>query len=756
MSKLHDLHELGQSTWLNYMRRSFVRSGEMRSLVADGIQGITASAATFQRAILASSDYDEAIRQAVKAGLPARGIQEALQADDVQHAADRLRPTYEATDATDGFVSFELDPAALRDPHAAVARARHFLAAIDRDNVMVEVPATPGGLQAITILTSDGVSINATHIFSAAQYERVADAYLTGLASYVETHSVWRKMPTAVASISLSAIDNAVDAYLRAHGRPEWQGKAALAQARLLYHRFHQIFASRADPRWGRLTRHDARPLRPKWTRLLPRSFAYADTFYLDALIAPDTVLTFSRPTLLAFLDHGLTVQTLTDDPAESQAFLQRLAALGLDLDALADDLQDTYMAASERQFQRINDAVKQKRDDLESDWRRLERRLGRAEATVDNALEDLCDDRILFRIWSGDHTVWSPRPAGITDRLGWLHVADLMQDQAPAVRAFAEEVVRDGLECGLVIGMDGAGLLPALFHQTFGRPSRPDYAPHPFLDLTMLDRADPQAIQDVMARLDVRRTLFLVASKAGDMGATLSTFETIWNWAVETLGAEGAGKQFVAVTNPGSPLAATANRLGFRRLFLDDPRIAERYAALSFFGLVPAALVGVDLDRLLAQATAMATNAETCRHPLIRDNLAAQLGATLGTLAREGRDRMTLIIPPALQPFARWIEHLVAAGTGGRIRPAVGEPPLAPGDAGADRLFVQLRLADEASQDATVAALVAAGQPAVILRLRDRYDLGGQFFLWQMATAVAGHLLEVNPFGGGAQPAAS
>lgn len=274
MANLQELHQLGQSTWLNYLRGSFIRSGELAEHIRLGIQGVTANAQVYERAIAGSTDYDNAIRQAVADGLTARRIYERLMADDIQRAADVLHPVFEASGRRDGFVSYELDPSAFTDPTHAVAGARHFGHLVDRYNVMVEVPATPVGIETIRALVADGASINVTHLFSVTAYEQAAAAYLSGLTEYVASHSVWRTTPTAVASFSLAPLDAAVDARLEALGRNDLAGQTAIALAKLLYERFRQLFNT---PEWAKLAAKGAQPLRPKWTRLTPRDFQHGD-----------------------------------------------------------------------------------------------------------------------------------------------------------------------------------------------------------------------------------------------------------------------------------------------------------------------------------------------------------------------------------------------------------------------------------------------------------------------------------------------
>jgi len=747
MAGLHELHQLGQSTWLNYLRHSFIRSGELGERVKNGIQGLTANARVYERAIAGSGDYDAAIRRAVIDGQPARLIHEALMVDDIQRAADVLHPVFEESNRRDGFVSYELDPALLSDAATAVAGVRHFAHLVDRFNVMAEVPATVSGVAAIRALVADGVSVNATHLFSIGDYENVAAAYIDGLREYVDSHSVWRTMPTAVASFSLAPIDAAVDAWLSEAGRPDLRGKTAVALAKALYARFRELFDS---PEWARLATKGARPLRPKWTRVTPANFQYDSNFYVNQLIGPDTIVTLPLMTLDAFLRAGQPAETLTDGLDAAKSHLAELRALGLDLDALTARLQRDHLLASEKRFHSLVQTIIHKRDDLDSDYRPVTAELGTAKPAVEEGLQALCRHRIICRIWAYDYTVWKPKPTEITNRLGWLHIMDALADKVDRLNGLTEQLVAEGYTHALLLGMGGSSLAPELFQKAMGRPSRPANLPFPFLDLVVVDTTDADAVRAAEAAVDLTKTIVIVSTKSGGTVETLSAFKYFYNRLLEQVSPEQVGRHFIGITDGGSKITELGARYGFRDLFLNDPNIGGRYSALSYFGLLPAALVGVDVAELLERAAVAAANATVCHCEAIGNNQAAFLGAALGRLGLAGRDKVTFLTSPALASFGDWVEQLIAESLGKEgkgILPVVGEPPAPVETYGADRLFVHLKLAKDHTHDRFVAELAAAGHPVITLQLKDLYDIGGQFVLWEMATAIAGHFLGINPF---------
>ena len=739
MTKLHQLHAAGQSTWLNYMRRAFIRSGGLRERMADGIQGITANAAAFEKALTACSDYDDAVRREMAAGTPIRQIHEILMVDDVQRTADFLHPIYEESKGLDGFASLELDPSVSYDPVKTVAETRHLTRRLDRGNVMVEVPATTTGIEAIKLLIGDGVCINATHIFSADVYEKVAQAYIEGLEYYFKTHSVWRIAPTAVASFSVSSLDQAVDPLLDAMGHAELKGKTGIAMAKVLYGRFQNIFTG---PRWEKLASHGARVLRPKWTRTSTHNFVLPDTYYVDALIGPDTVMTFSLATLNAFLDHGTASHSLVHHLDQAFAHLHKLSEIGIDGKAVTEKLQADYLADSDRRFQFVIQSVINKRDAIEVNWQPIELRLGTLQSGANQSLQRICKNRIMYRIWAHDHTVWQEDAANIRDRLGWLHVIGTMQDNVNQIQTFVEHALSDGFTHAVLVGEGEGDQAASFFHRALGKPSKPAYLPHTHLELIKLD-AEAIPNQTDIYLTKPKSTLFVIATKSGLHDETITTFNHLYEWVSAAVGTEAAGNQFVAVTDPGSPLIELAAKHNFRKLFLNDPGVNGRFAALSYFGLVPAALVGTDIDLLLTRASALACNSETCYQDDLQGNQAAKLGAVLGELTQKGKKQLVIIASPALAGFDHWVGQLVTESIGLSVQL---------GQAKSDKisntqLFAQLRLAGDTRDDELVRALSDAGHPVIVLHWRDLYDAGGQFFLWQMATAVSAHLLRVNPF---------
>ncbi|MGB2984061.1 MAG: glucose-6-phosphate isomerase [Candidatus Bipolaricaulia bacterium] len=367
--------------------------------------------------------------------------------------------------------------------------------------------------------------------------------------------------------------------------------------------------------------------------------------------------------------------------------------------------------------------------------------RLTNAPRTLPDILSRMKREFILSRIWAHDHTVWQDDPTEITDRLGWLHLPETMPKHLGEIEQFVSRVRADDFRHVLLLGMGGSILAPETFSLTFGHANG-------YPDLTILDSTHPDAVLQIEQELDLKQTLFIVATKSGTTTETLSLFRYFHQRAEVICGRAEAGRRFVAITDPGSPLLGLASRHEFREVFENDPTLGGRYSAVSLFGLVPAALLGVDIRGLLRHAQEVS---RTCTDETnLEATPAAQLGALLGGSAREGRDKATLVLSDEIASFGNWLEQLIAESTGKcgvGILPIVDEPVGPPDVYGADRVFLHLRLDGDTSQDAVVEALASAGPPVARVDLPDRLALGGQFFLWELATAIAGHILKINPF---------
>ena len=361
MTKLHELAELGQAIWLDYISRSLITSGELQKLVDQGLRGVTSNPSIFEKAIAGSADYDEDLNRLVSDGRSVAEIYEDLAMADIRSAADILRPVYEKSGGADGFVSLEVNPSLAHDTEATIEEARRLFASLERPNVMIKVPATPAGLSAIATLIGEGVNVNVTLIFSLEQYEAVATSYIAGLEKLALAGGEVGRV-ASVASFFISRVDTAVDTALEEIGNIEIQGKIAIDNAKIAYGRFREIFNSE---RWQKLATENARVQRPLWASTSSKNPAYPDTLYVDNLIGPDTVNTLPPATLDDFLDHGTVATTLETDVDGAHMRMAELAELGIDLDGITNKVLDEGVAAFAKSFEGLIASIAEKRQDL-------------------------------------------------------------------------------------------------------------------------------------------------------------------------------------------------------------------------------------------------------------------------------------------------------------------------------------------------------------------------------------------------------
>jgi transaldolase/glucose-6-phosphate isomerase len=753
MNPLVELQMLGQSIWYDNIRRALIDNGDIAGKIAnDDLRGITSNPTIFEKAIAGSTDYDEAIKSLVAQGKSVNDIYEALAIEDIQRTADLFLPVYERTAKLDGYVSLEVSPLLAHDTEGTIAEAKRLWATLGRPNVMIKIPATPAGLPAIRAVIAAGINVNVTMIFALENYAQVAEAYIQGL----EDRAAAGLPVTGVASVAsvfVSRVDSSVDSQLefrlrRAEDEGEKQvlagmlGQVAVANAKLIYQQFKEIFGGE---RFAALKAQRARVQRPLWASTGTKNPQYSDVLYIETLIGPETVNTVPPATYTAFRDHGKVAPTLETDLEEARATVAKLAEIGIDLAQVTQQLQDDGVKSFADSFEGLMASVTSKRAALMSGVNeRLTLSLGEAANAVAEAVKRCEKEQWVRKVWRKDATLWKSDETHqkiIKNALGWVTVPDLLVDNADELSAFAERVRADGFTHVMLLGMGGSSLCPEVFRRTFGQPAG---CP----ELHVLDSTDPATVAAFEVALDLPKTLFVVASKSGSTIEPLMFYKYFFNRLRELKG-EQAGENFIAITDPGTLMENMAQGDGFRRIFLNPADIGGRYSALSYFGMVPAALQGFDFKTLLERAERAMY---ACAAPVpAQDNPAVRLGAALGVLAGAGRDKLTLTTDPQIASLGLWIEQLVAESTGKEgkgIVPIAGEPLAGPELYGNDRVFLHIGVgAVDAETESQLQALEAAGHPVIRRLLADTLDLGEEFYVWEMATAIAGALLGINPF---------
>ncbi len=520
----------------------------------------------------------------------------------------------------------------------------------------------------------------------------------------------------------------------------------AVANAKKAYQLYKEIFGTN---RWKELENKDAKKQRLLWASTSTKNPSYPDTLYLDNLIGSNTINTVPPATLKAYLDHGIIETTLEKEVDTANSQLEKLSKLNISLDKITAKLLDEGIEAFSASFNQMMKAIEDKNKKIKTDTKTEDTShkdrnynfsftLGKYLKDYENRLEALTNEKIIERIWKKDFTVWSSKPEEISNRLGWLKSPGVSLAAIDEINEFVSSVRKDGIKHVLLLGMGGSSLAPEVFSKVFG-------AKEGYPDLKVLDSTEPGAILEYSKILKPSETLYIVSTKSGGTVETFSFMKVFYNQTVSSLGKDKAGQHFTAITDPGSGLQTVAEELKFRKIFLNDPDIGGRYSALSFFGIVPAALIGVDIKELLKRAAIMQCSCETVESGITSDNSAARIGVIMGELTKSGKDKITFILPDKLSSFGSWVEQLIAESTGklGKgILPVDGESLLNPEYYSNDRLFVHINLTKDEKSVSNNEYL-----PSVDITLNDIYDLGAEFFRWEMATAISGWVLGIQPF---------
>jgi transaldolase/glucose-6-phosphate isomerase len=730
-NRLIELAKFGQSVWLDNIRRDLLTTGALARMVdQDGLGGVTSNPAIFEKAIVGSNDYSDLLGELQKnKDFDAKAIYEHIAIRDIQDAADVLRVVYDRTKRRDGYVSLEVSPFLANETKATIEEARRLWKTVNRPNLMIKIPGTAAGIPAIETAISEGINVNVTLLFSQDVYEQVALAYIRGLEKCADPSHV-----ASVASFFVSRIDTAVEGYIK--GDPDLaslSGKVAIANAKLAYQRYLRIFSG---ANWEALEAKGAMTQRVLWASTSTKSAKMRDVIYVEELIGPDTVNTIPPATLDAFRDHGDARASLESGIEEAKQVMAQLEAGGVSMEKIAADLVTQGVKLFAEPFDKLLNTVDPKCKLPLSPVNQMTYTLAYEEAeAVHAAMENWTIGGKTRRLWARDASLWTG-----TDEdkwLGWLSIADVQLEQRQQFEEIAKDIKSGGFTDAVLLGMGGSSLCVEVLKLSFGdQPGFPK--------MHVLDSTDPDQIRAIQSQIDVKKTLFIVSSKSG------STLEPniFKQYFFEQSGKDGS--HFFAVTDPGSKMQQVAQGDHFRGIYYGLPSIGGRYSALSDFGMVPGAVMGIDTTKFLEGAAAMALACSPCS--ATEKNPGVLLGILLGALGKAGRDKVTIVASPGIHDLGAWLEQILAESTGkdgkGLVpvdREALGGPEVY----GKDRVFVYARLESgaDSAQDRAVDALAASGQPVIRIALNSAYDLGQEFFRWEIATAVAGSILGINAF---------
>lgn len=740
MSNAVKLNLLGQSIWYDNVKRSLIEDGTMKGMIERReIYGMTSNPSIFHEAITKTKDYDADLQTMSWAGLNPRDMFYRLAIQDIKNVADLFRPYYDAFKGADGFVSLEVNPNLAHDTQGTIDEAKWLWAEVNRPNLMVKIPATKAGLLAISESIAAGLNVNVTLIFSRKRYVEVMTAYLDGLEKRLAEGKEISNI-ASVASFFVSRLETNADNRLQriidaggenAEKAKALKGKMAVNNTRLAYQDYEKFFASE---RFRKLADSGAQKQRPLWASTSTKDPDYSEIMYVEELVAENTVNTVPPQTLVAYLDHGDPAITIYDDLDRAEEDFEQLAGLGISIDEITQELEDEGVRKFADSFNALIEAIAVHQKKFLAGLDQL------ADA-VASEVQTFKTGDVISRMHRNDPTIWTETTEGkeeIQKRLSWLVLPSESRALIPSLSKFAEECKADGFEKVLLMGMGGSSLAPETISLILGEDVEG-------LSLRILDSTIPEQVRAAEAWIDYKKTLFIVASKSGTTTEPLSLFQYFWAKSEQALG-DQRPLHFIAITDPGSSLAEMGATLGFRAVFTANPNVGGRYSALTHFGLVPAALIGINLEKFLEPAQEAEIKCSQSRE--IELNPGALLGIILGIAETKAKDKFTILADESLTPLVAWLEQLVAESSGKKGRgivPIADEPIIEVRSYSSDRIFVYLRKSGDL--DSFVDNLRDAGQLVIVLDTPEANGLAEHFYRWEFAIAVACSIIGVNAF---------
>lgn len=750
---LTELRDKGQSPWLDSLSRDMLKNGSLKKWIKQGLGGMTSNPSIFEKAINGSKSYDAQIKPLLKTKKQIFDIYDALTISDIQKACDAFLPLFKKTNGEHGFVSLEVSPVLAYREEETVIEARRLWKLVKRPNLMVKIPSTPEGIKAIRRCIAEGISINITLMFSRKHYQETAQAYIQGLQEFAKKSKDLSRIHS-VASVFVSRIDTLVDKKLdelvTSQGKKEalsLKAGAALANCSLIYQDFQSAFNSESFKKLQ--NQNKANIQKVLWASTSTKNPSYPELMYVEPLIAPHTVNTMPEKTLESFYGKGsVDKKSILEDASAAQETIKKLLSLGVDLEKIGDELQKEGARLFSQSFDDLMASLEKKRAIVSHKPKSAVKVKFQIHKNFSDGfssrLRNFQDDQFVEKFWKSEPLLWSSEEGHqkvIKNRLGWLKSADWMLGKLHEIDFIEKELSRDGIKDIVLLGMGGSSLAPEVMNAILPKVSSKR-------KFHILDTTDPGTIAGVQKKINFKTSLFIVASKSGGTIETLSQFNYFWE-QVSKKNSQNPGAHFIAITDPGSSLQKLAEAKKFRHIFLNPQDIGGRYSAVSFFGLVPACFVGIDIRKLIQKTRECIA---LSREKDLKKNIPFYLGFILGDLASQNRDKLTFWSTASLQPFEPWLEQLIAESTGKEgkgIVPVIQEKPGNPDVYGADRVFVLFKLQGEKALELEnrKKELLKKGFPVIEVEWTDRWSLGYDFLAWELAVASASAWLKINPF---------
>ncbi len=726
------LFECGQSIWLDNIRRGLIKNGQLEKDISHGlIRGITSNPSIFRKAISDSRDYENALIPMAMANVSAEDIFLQLTVEDIRKATDLFRDLYIKSQGNDGFVSLEVSPLYAHDAEKTIEQAKQLWKSVNRPNLMIKVPVTEESFPAITELTSAGINLNLTLIFSPERYKDAANAYIDGLRKRLEKGESIDKI-RSVASVFVSRVDKKIDKKLSETGvsAQSLLGKAAIRNAQRIYNISLDIFS---DEQFGEIKSHGGKAQRVLWASTSTKNPLYKQTYYVENLIGADTVNTVPPVTLSALQKSCNVQRTLPVPEDEIEEFFTAIEQSGININEVYAQLEDEGIEAFINDYNATLDSIRSRCETIRENLKDLQ-------GSIEETFDRFDRESLMRRIYTKDPTVWTFDTSAypeIRSRLGWLDTYKNTEASISEYLTLRNELKKGGITKILLLGMGGSSLASEVIANVFKEETD--------IKLQIVDSTDPIQIAEARKEHNPKETLFIISSKSGNTPEVKALLDYFMAQAKESLG-DVASDHFIAITDPGTSLEKKARDLGFRKIFFSDISTGGRYSALTPFGILPAILMGLDPQKISPKVYGMMQNCSPSL-PVYR-NEGAALGTFIGISAVSGRDKLTILTDDEFSSFGSWLEHLIAESTGKEgkgIIPVNREPDLIGKTYADDRVFVYINLND--SQSEKIRKIKDKGLPVFEISVDETYDLFAEFYRWEIAIAVACAIMNINAF---------
>ncbi|MCX7641582.1 MAG: bifunctional transaldolase/phosoglucose isomerase [Elusimicrobiales bacterium] len=732
--------EIGQSIWLDSISRDMILNKTLANMIEKyDIVGLTSNPTIFENAILNSNSYDDSIQIAAKRFTKTQDIAYSLMIEDIQRTCDLLKNVYEKTNATDGFVSIEIPPT-IDDINSIIECSIKIWEMINRENLMIKIPATKNGIIAGEELLKKGINVNMTLIFSPQIYSKVADAYLSAIKWRIENNISGNIF--SVASFFVSRIDtevtnifsniiNSITDIEKINEINMLKGKAAVTVSLIVYEIYLKKFYSDDFKKYKEL---GIKPQKLLWASTSTKEPLMKDSYYLDELCLPYTINTAPQQTIYAFFEHG----SINDEKIEtriSQAhnIYEKIESFGVNWEKVYEKLLMEGIKKFISSYNNILKAIENKIKNISS--QKITMQI--YNAPIKDLITKIEKENFIKRLFLKDVTLWKKDIQDIKtikNSLGWLEIPNKIKEKLIEIESFRDEIIKEGFRDVVLLGMGGSSLASEVIVNVFGQNKK--------IKFYVLDSTNPDWINRIIKNIKLEKTIFIVSSKSGTTLETISHLKYIFNLLKNKV--KKPGKSFVAITDKNTPLEQIATKYKFRKIFINPSDIGGRFSVFSYFGLVPASFTQANLSKLI-------TNAQNAMSELNKDNSPGiVLGAFLGLSYLNGKDKLTLIVPKKLQRFGLWVEQLIAESTGKEgkgILPIIDYEIYEPSSYSNDRCFVVITLKNFPENEEKINQIIKSGHPLLKIYLDDIYDIAKEFYRWEIATALCGHIMKINPF---------